>query len=101
MTKTVDTINKEGKKQRVLLPDDAPIDHADKGIPVNIDLSGLYPEPLCSKIEQALWDSGLITPDDLRQGNAPVLVRAALMRVLKYDTNDIIQYVLEGTTNHA
>ena len=101
MVKTVDTISKNGKKQRVMLPDDAPVDHADMGIPVNVDLSGLYPEPFCSQLQQALWDSGLVTPDDFRQGNATVLVRAALQRVLKYDTNDIIQYVLEGNTNHA
>ena len=101
MTKTVDTINKEGKKLRVLLPDDAPVDHADKGIPVNVDLSALYPEPFCSQIEKALWDSGLVTPDDFRQGNAAVLIRAALQRVLKYDTHDIIRYVIEGNVDNG
>ncbi len=100
MTKTVDTVL-NGKKQRVLLPDDAPVDHADKGIPVNVDLSALYPEPLCSKIEKALWDRGLVTPDDFRRGDAGVLVRSALTAVLKYDVNDILRYVLEGNTDNG
>lgn len=95
MVKTVDVVS-NGKKQRVMLPDDAPTDHADKGIPVNIDLSGLYPEPLCSKIEQALWDRGLVTPDDFRRGDAGVLVRSALTAVLKHDVTDILRFVLEG-----
>lgn len=95
MVKTVDLV-RDGKKQRVMLPDDAPADHADKGIPVNIDLSGLYPEPLCSQIEQALWDRGLITPDDFRRGDAGVLVRSALTAVLKHDVTDIIRFVIEG-----
>jgi len=100
MTKTVDTI-KNGKKQRVLLPDDAPVDHADKGIPVNVDLSALYPEPLCSKLEHALWDRGLVTPEDFKRGDAAELVRAALQAVLKYDTLDIIRFAIEGNTDNG
>jgi len=93
-TKIVDHIDQEtNHKTRVLLPVDTPIEYAAEGVPISIDLSGLYPEPLCHQLEQALWERGLISPADFNIPGALTAIRQAVQQVAKMDANDIYQYV--------
>ncbi len=98
MPKPVDTIDQSGRKKRVLIPDDAPDEHADMGIPVSIDLIPLYPDnpAFAHALEKALWERGLITPENFTQGGCESLVRSALQSVLKNDIYDIVRYVTTG-----
>lgn len=99
MVKPIDTTDKDGKRKRVLIPDDAPPSHADMGIPVSIDLTPLFPDnpAFAEKLRTALWERGLIEPNDFKQGSCEALVRSALQSVLKRDIFDIVRYVTEGT----
>lgn len=98
--KIVDYIDPQTqRKQRVILPEETPSEFANEGVPVSIDLSGLYPEPFSYQLEQALWQRGIITPDDLQIPGALTLIRQALQHVLKMDANDIYQHVLRSN-NH-
>lgn len=98
MVKPIDTTDNAGRKKRVLIPDGAPISHADMGIPVSIDLTPLFPDnpAFAEKLQKALWERGLIEPNDFKQGSCEALVRSALQSVLKRDTNDIVRYVTTG-----
>lgn len=98
MVKPIDTTDTQGRKKRVLIPDDAPPSHADMGIPVSIDLTPLFPDnpAFAEKLQRALWERGLIEPQDFKQGSCEALVRSALQSVLKSDIFDIVRYVTTG-----
>ena len=93
----VDYFDKEGIQRRVLLPSD---DGAtpQEGIPVSLPVDQLYQHmPLKFRIAlvEALWNVGLVEPEDFLQRTAPERIRAALMSVIKYDTMDIITLAQE------
>lgn len=85
-----------GKKMKVQVPEGTPLSEAHKGVPVSIDLSDLYPEPFASKLHEALWAMGLITPEDFKVAGVHSLVRQAVQSILRMDANSIVDHVLRS-----
>lgn len=95
---SVDYIDKEGIKRRVLLPVGEEDGAIDEGIPVSLPVDTLYlhmPLTFRKELIEALWNVGLIEPEDFLRGDAPNRIRAALMSVIKHDTMDILNLARE------
>lgn len=85
-----------GKMTKVQVPEGTPLSEAHKGVPVSVDLSELYPEPFASKLHEALWAHGLITPEDFKVPGVHSLVRQALQDILRMDANSIVDHVVRS-----
>ena len=89
----IDAVDSLGIKRRYLIPDEAEVVHASEGIPASLVLDDLYadmPEGFLKKLTDALWDQGLIVPQDFLARGAVDRIRSALMTVVKYDALDIV-----------
>lgn len=82
-----------GHIKKVLLPDDVPDTDARLGIPLGLNLAGLYPEPFASQLEDALIARNLNMPEDFEVDGIHTLVRQAIQQILRIDTHDVIEYV--------
>lgn len=93
-TKIVDYIDPETNvKAKVLLPVETPDEFAAEGVLISLSLSELYPEPIASKVQEALWARGLTTWDEVyATPGALNLIRQAVQQVYKVDANDIYNY---------
>lgn len=83
-------------KSKMLIPEETPDEYASEGIPVSINLSGLYPEPFASELQEALWQHGLIMTSDVKHPNALTLIRQSIQQVLKIDANTIREHILRS-----
>lgn len=79
--------------KKAMLPIDAPDSDAPIGVPVGIDLGGLYPEPFASRIAAAMEANGLVTPEDLDRAGADDLIRRSVWSVVRVDVQDIKKHI--------
>ena len=88
---TRDFYDAKGIKRRVLVPDDQA--SVEEGIPISVPVDELYTEmplPFRQRITEALFNRGLIEPQDFFKPGASELVRNAILDVCKFDALDII-----------
>lgn len=81
-----DFISPDGVPSKVLIP--AGEKDLSKGIPVSLDLSGLYahmPDAFLKELTSALHAVGLVKPADYFAPDAPNRFRAAMLSVIKRD----------------
>lgn len=76
-------IEKNGKKLAFELPDDAPDENAELGIPIEgPDLTKINWASIRTEVENALVDAHVFTLSDLRQHNKLVTARENINRVI-------------------
>lgn len=76
-------IEENGKKFAYQLPDDAPIENAKSGIPIETpDLTKINWAVVRTLVENALIDAQVFTLSDLRQHNKLVAARDGINRVI-------------------
>ncbi len=87
-----------GIRRRVLLPKDCDDCDPSEGIPLSLDLDAIYEHlPLLFRVRlyNALWDQGLIEPQDYLQPKAAERYMAAMRTVIKHDAFDAIAIAKE------
>lgn len=81
----VDYVDDEGRKRRVLLPDDDQLNPTE-GIPVSIELDSLFEgasSELLAALHNSLWVQGLIEADDYFKPGAPERYKRAFLSVIR------------------
>ncbi len=91
--KTVHWYDDDGFTRKSLLPIGAPDEDAPYGIPIGLQLSGLYPEPFATQIEEAIMARGILGVEDIDIPGAATLIRQAIQQVLKIEVNRIRQHI--------
>lgn len=97
----VDYTDSEGRKRRVLLPDDTTLT-PDEGIPVSLDLDALFPDApvdFLTRLHNALWERDLIEAQDYLKPGAPEVYKRALLAVIRLDFMHIKQLAQEVIHN--
>ena len=78
-----------------LLPAEALESDFEMGIPLALDFSRHYPEPINSQVVDALLALGVSAPGDWKKPGINELIRQALQYVIKLDVNTILKMMKE------
>lgn len=93
----VDFIDDEGRNRRVLVPEESAI-APHEGLPVSLELDDIFPDAppdFLTRLHNALWQQGLIEPQDYLKPGAPEIYKRALLSVVRLDFHRIRQLAQE------